>query len=585
MKQDKRKIILSMCLIFNLTVFLTLCILGKPMFATNDDYRMRLIISGSYTGNPSGEAVFISYILGSALALLYKVLPNLEWYGFFIMASMYIPVCLCEYIFFKRVKKIREVFERSIIIIIFTFLILQKHILMPQFTITSAFWAMLAIAAVIEIFNIYYSNHVINKKWLAVFAVSCIMSCLIRKKVFYLCIPMLILLLIIYGQKYQQIFQKKVIISVIGIILAIFINEGVGMALNLNSEFKAFSDYNKARSSIYDYSGVPDYWENEEFYKQLGVDEAAWENLNNRTFDISESLNTENLEKIYDYAKSMENKAIGYKVWNSINDIRNIVAGKNVFLEVIAFNLIIVMLLKEKICRIRDNEKQLVLSFIIYIVIAIIGLAFVGRIVDRIIESMLLFVIGAALSVGSNITYIEKKSWFYIWKFSITSRLLLNMGMICITVVAIIANQYTLQRDDDGLRAIVIKRTNCLEELTKYMDDKQDDFLFYNALDFIAGSEKVFTTRENKILNIDSLGNWNAFSPNYFMRNEQFGFSSAIEGLCESDNVYYAEIGEYHANIGSELEERGKILQCVDELYVDEDTIYIYKVENKTEGE
>lgn len=585
MKQDKTKLILLMCLLFNLAVFLILCILGKPMFATNDDYRMRLIISGAYTGIPSGEAVFISYILGSILALLYKVLPNFEWYGFFTMASMYIPVCLCEYIFLKRTKKIKEIFERSVIIIIFTFIILQKHILMPQFTITSAFWSMLAIAAAIEMFNIYYSNHVISKKWRVIFVVSCILSCLIRKKVFYLCIPMLILLFVIYWQKYRQIFKKNFILLIVGIIFAIFVNEGIGMALNLNPEYKEFSDYNKARSSIYDYSGVPDYWENEEFYKELGIDEAAWENLNNRTFDISESLNTENLEKIYDYAQSIENKALGYKVWNSINDIRSIMAGKNVFLETVAFGLIMAILLSEKIWKIRDNEKQLVVSFIIYIIIVIIGFAFIGRIVDRIVEALFLFVIGAAFSAGSNTIYTEEKPWFYAWKFSVTSRLLLNLGMICIAIVAIIANQYTLQRDNDGLRALVIKRTNCLEELTKYMDDREDDFLFYNALDFIAGSEKVFTTRENRILNIDSLGNWNVFSPNYFARNEQFDFSSAIEGLCDSDNVYYAEIGEYHANIGSELEKRGKILQCVDELYVDEDTIYIYKVENKTEGE
>ena len=74
-------------------------------------------------------------------------------WAFYNVKYVILPVCLCEYIFLKRVQCKKEFFERMSIIVIFTFLILQKHILLPQFTITAAFWAMLAIASVLEIFN------------------------------------------------------------------------------------------------------------------------------------------------------------------------------------------------------------------------------------------------------------------------------------------------------------------------------------------------------------------------------------------------------------------------------------------------
>ena len=585
MKQDKRKLVFLLCVTFNLAVFLVLCIWGNPLFATNDDYRMRLIVSGSYTGTPDGHAVFISYILGSILAFLYKILPDIEWYGFFTMASMYVSVCLCEYIFLKRARRVKEFFERSLIIVIFTFLILQKHILMPQFTVTSAFWGMLAIAAAVEIFNIYHTNHRINWKWSAMFFISCLMSCLIRKKVFYMCIPMLILLLIVNWQRYRQVSRKGLILTVLAVGCVIILNEGTGAALNLNSEYKEFSEFNKARSSIYDYTGVPDYWEKEQFFIEIGVDGPAWENLNNRTFDISESLDAEKLETIYDHAKETENKNISYKIWKTINDIRSMMANKNIFFEIAAFLMVVTILLNKNSWKLRESQKKLLLCFLIYIIIATIGMAFVGRIVDRILEALLLFVIGAAFSLSSVSVHKKEETWFWIWKAPISSRLLLNIGILCILGIAVIANQYSLQRDESGLRGVVMKRTDCLNELTKYMSDKQEDFLFYNALDFISASEEVFTKRENKILNIDSLGNWNVFSPNYYKRNEKYGFSSAIEGLSEKDNVYYAEIGEYHANIGDELDKMDKKLSCIDELYVGEDTIRIYKVENKAKGE
>lgn len=585
MKIDKRRWFFLGCIIFNLLVFGILCIWGNPTFATNDDYRMRLIISGRYTGQPSGNAVFMSYILGSMLAFLYRVSPDVEWYGIFTMISMYIPVCLCEYIFLKRTKRVKEFFERLIVIAIFTFLILQKHILLPQFTITAAIWAMLAVAALIEIFNIYNTNKKFNKKWIVIFSISCLFSCFIRKKIFYMCIPMLLLLLIINWQKYRNIARRKFILGIIGILCIIFVNEGAGMLLNTNPQYKEFSDFNKARSSIYDYTGVPDYYENEDFFVDIGFDGPAWENLNNRTFDISEDINTEYLEKIYEYAKSTEDKSIIYKIWESFNDIRSVLASKTLFFQVIAFIIILGIILHQRAWRLKRDANKILIAYIIYIVIVVIGMAFIGRIMDRIIEAVLFFVMGAAYASSSVSVYKKEDTWFSLGKFPITNRLLVNIGLICISFMTIIANQYTLQRDESGIRGVVLERTNLLNSLTEYMNNKENDFLFYNALDFISASEEVFTEKENQILNIESLGNWNVFSPNYYERNKKYGFTSALEGLTECDNVYYAEIGEYHANIGDELAKKDMYLKCVDKIHVGDNTICVYKAEKNVEGD
>lgn len=82
MKINKRKLILIGCIGYNLLIFIILCVFGNPVFATNDDYRMRLIISGAYTGVPNGSAVFISNILGNMLASYIGFAPELNGMGF-----------------------------------------------------------------------------------------------------------------------------------------------------------------------------------------------------------------------------------------------------------------------------------------------------------------------------------------------------------------------------------------------------------------------------------------------------------------------------------------------------------------------
>lgn len=584
MKINKRKLILIGCIGYNLLIFIILCVFGNPVFATNDDYRMRLIISGAYTGVPNGSAVFISNILGNMLASLYRICPGIEWYGLFTMLSMYIPVCLCEYIFLKRVQCKKEFFERMSIIVIFTFLILQKHILLPQFTITAAFWAMLAIASVLEIFNIYEESRTISKKWIISFFISCILSCFVRKKIFYMCIPMIILLVIIGCHKYRDISYKKVIFIAIGILGLILTNEGTNVILNKSQMYQEFTEFNKARSGVYDYIEIPDYWENKDFYDSLGMDIAAWENLNNRTFDISDSINTSNLKKVREYAKEAQEDNIIYKLWKVFDDIRGVISSKMIYFQLIGFGLVTGIIMFQSSWKIRENSKKLILSYLVYIIIVILGMAYAGRILDRLVEALLFFCIGALFASASIGEQTREEEWFKIGKISITSKSLLSIGIILIVGVTIIANQYTLQRDATGIRSVVLEKTDYLKALTEYMEDKEESFLFYNALDFISASESVFSERKPNISNVESLGNWNVFSPNYYTRNEHFGFESAIQGLTEKDNVYYAEIGEFHASIEGEVEKKNKQLVWVEQLNIGENVINIYKTEEK-EGE
>ena len=55
----------------------------------NDDTLIKDIVSGAYTGTPSGYSVQLLYPLSWLLALLYKAVPNAAWYGLFL--------CVCQF--------------------------------------------------------------------------------------------------------------------------------------------------------------------------------------------------------------------------------------------------------------------------------------------------------------------------------------------------------------------------------------------------------------------------------------------------------------------------------------------------------
>ena len=90
-----------------------------------------------------------------------------------------------------------------------------------------------------------------------------------------------------------------------------------------------------------------------------------------------------------------------------------------------------------------------------------------------------------------------------------------------------------------------------LEALQGYAKNHPQNFYFYNALDFIGASDRLFSAslENEKVLNMDSLGNWNSKSPNYYKRNKKYGFTSAIDGLVNCKNVYYVECWDFDSSI------------------------------------
>lgn len=131
-----RRLILVWTLVYTI-LFILLNKIYTLRFSTNDDSAMLLISSGSYTGTPDNHLVFINFIYGSILNVLYNVMPSIEWYtilfialNIFSLASLTTIICKLSYNIIHRV---------FLVVLMISIFVYGSTVL--QFTLTAAITA------------------------------------------------------------------------------------------------------------------------------------------------------------------------------------------------------------------------------------------------------------------------------------------------------------------------------------------------------------------------------------------------------------------------------------------------------------
>lgn len=580
MKSGARKYVAYFCLLMSIVYFFAVALKGNCVFSTNDDYRMRLIISGAYTGTPSSQGVYMNTILTMFLAILYRILPKIEWYGLFHFGSMLLTSCYMEYCFLIKSKTLSQLLSSFCVVLFFMISILLNHLLMPQFTITAAFWAAAAITASMHVFNgeRKFDFHF----WILL--VSSALSLLVRFKVFLLSFPLILVILAEKGlavRKYsiKNLAKPVILVTVITVILA-----GYSTLQRRVGKLSDFWSYNIARSGVYDYVEIPAFNDNTEFYDSIQFSAGDYSCLVNRTFDISGNLTVDNLKAIREYADSIDNRSIVQRLSDAFYEAFNCFrTNKGLFMETVCAGLIIFLL---SIFGTRADDGMLFyMPFTIAFALAVIVyLGFSGRVMPRIVETLLIFATAVAFAASSEFTLYAKQKMkiprLILREKLITAAKLLSIIFFTLILEIVLLNYW--RSDTDFRNNTLRKKTYYLDILQEYMASRPDDFLFYNALDFIAGSDSVFGKKyEVRPLNMDSLGTWNVFAPTYIERNKMFGFESAIDGLTSKPNVYYAELGDkLDSPITGELSSRKMHLELMDKINVDNTCISIYRAVN-----
>lgn len=215
------------------------CWFGPWRYQTNDDVLMMWLVSGAYTGTPEAFAVFIHPSLSWLFSILYRWIPELNWYGmtwfFSIWLSFY---ALVDLVFLLKLpwKRIFQVLSIA--------LVLSFHFcLFPQFTIVAG-WAALAGGL-----GLLYSSQVKSVSLEIISFCLVFLALLIRwEAVGLVFLPLFLFHLFFDPQRILGQIVKGALISLLffGVIFS-------KKLIEKSSEYSKYIEFNEARSSVLDH--------------------------------------------------------------------------------------------------------------------------------------------------------------------------------------------------------------------------------------------------------------------------------------------------------------------------------------------
>ena len=304
----------------------------------NDDVLMKDILSGMYSGEPSAYNIQMLYPLCALVAFLYRMMPNIAWYGIMLVAFQYVSLALiiknlCRVIFnnddilLKEDDKGQDPVKSSGInkrlfavsglcvmsAVLFASLMLT-HLVYVQYTITVAMMA----AAAASGFMAIRPCETIRE-----FLVDAIPDILLIVIAYMLRTEMLLLMLPFVAAAFvyrlcmeKQIFEKKTLskylcVILLGAVLMLACRISDRIAYS-SPEWQSFIRMFDARTELYDYQVPPEYEKNSEFYEQTGLSRTQALLFQNYDFGIDSRIDDAIMRSVAEYAGSVNKASVSF---------------------------------------------------------------------------------------------------------------------------------------------------------------------------------------------------------------------------------------------------------------------------------
>lgn len=293
-----------------LIVFLLFCYfrrLSPFIYQTNDDLFLKMIVSGEMTGTPDPRMFYLSYPAGLLLSGLYRLSPQLPWYGLLFCFTIGLTMAVILYSLLKREKNPAIRLLTIVLFCLFSYGFLFLHIAELQFTTVTA------MAGCGALFLFYLAPPADSlrgtfKNNMCFLLFSAYSFCF-RGQAFLMFFPMIGMIglgkYLDAGKSsptslFQMNRQRKNLFALAGIFIALigslFLLEKLAYQ---REDWKVFSAYTEASETVYDYEGYPDYDTHEETYRELGINRSSYEAAAHRyCIAIEPGINRKTMETL-----------------------------------------------------------------------------------------------------------------------------------------------------------------------------------------------------------------------------------------------------------------------------------------------
>ena len=268
----------------------------------NDDVLIKDILSGAYTGTPSGYNNQMMYPISVLIAGLYRLIPTVPWYGIMLMGGLAASVTIIVYRLLCYTLNIWIKLAMSVFAIVFILGIYLDEITNMTYTVVSAMLATAACVWVLTDNNLRLRDNIVP-------IVLCIISFNIRSEMFLLMCPYMAAVALIkfifdLSKKTLRNLSEIAVVILAGVVFTFLIDT---IAYS-GSEWREYRRLFDARTEVYDFTGIPEYDTNEDFYESEGITREQWQLLVDYNYALDENITADTLEKIASYVRSGEAK-------------------------------------------------------------------------------------------------------------------------------------------------------------------------------------------------------------------------------------------------------------------------------------
>lgn len=539
-------------LVFTFLLVLFLAVKFDFYYDLNDDTMIKDILSGAYTGTPDGHCIQMLYPLSWILALFYKAIPIIPWYGLFL--------CMCQFfVFFVVASRLMELCESLragiLAVVAQTVLVLGlflREFVIIQYSVTSGICMAGAVFLFMTTPHIAKVPLFFRKNSLPLVLV--ILAFMIRTEVCMMLFPFLLLAGLSKWGSEKKIFTetnfRKYLLLIGTALLGMVAAYSVDIIAYIGADWSSFRNFFDARTKLYDFYELPSYEENRSFYASIGLSEESFALLENYNFALDDSIDTWCLESIVEYQEQLAAEGVGLHdtfgfvsknsvqeaLWLYKNQFRKdfkvveeriLGVGNGLsILEILRLTVAVAYLLYifwwiffVRRCK---GKKKVFALWNIMLLLAIrsilwMYLYMVDRVLERIVVPLLMLELVMLVGFAIGDMQAGKEDEDRTLKARTTTKVVIGVIYTVCIVCVVLAWKGTMdsvQLEYDK-RAVADKRWNALMDYCRKNGQNYYVIDVYSSTSFdnTPYSEKIFVNVDDSYKNFDICGGWAAKSP------------------------------------------------------------------------
>ena len=294
---------LLLSLLLTAALFAVAALLYRFTYGVIDDPFITTVLNGAYTGTPDAHVVYIKYPLAWIFMTLFRIIPSVNWHFLYLTGCFAVCIFAVNYRICSNVKKILPKIIFCILFMLLFWLCMAKMILTAHYSMCAATLA----ATGLFCFGTIRPDCSKGARVLNIFFVLLLLwnAYALRARTLFMLLPLGGVLFLYQFFREKPYFSFRNLVRWLSIPILLFIGLGtielVHNAQYRDKAWQEFLSFNDARTTLYDFYGLPEYEKNKDFYQSLNISGAREYMYEKYYLEFQDNVPEDALSRIADH--------------------------------------------------------------------------------------------------------------------------------------------------------------------------------------------------------------------------------------------------------------------------------------------